>query len=151
VRCCASCFLCVKCTHRARRRFWGDNQVVLERTLDLFCELTWTCVVARLCVVLGVRRVSRRELAHSYSSANLLLTLDAVSYMLSHHTVSSVRAALHLGDFCDAYCVGGRAVWGGPQEEHFAFLSVPSNTRLRTTFYSSLARLVFINDTDEVW
>ena len=25
-------------------RYWGDNSVVLERTLDLFCELTWTCV-----------------------------------------------------------------------------------------------------------
>lgn len=36
------------------------------------------------------------------------------------------------------------------QEEHFAFLRVSDNTRMRTTFYSSLARLVFIHDTDEV-
>ena len=51
-------------------------------------------------------------------SGKLLLKLDAVAYLLSHHTA-----------------------------DHYAFLSHPANTRNRTTFYATLSRLLFMDDT----
>jgi len=45
-------------------RFWTDNEDVIKKTLQLF----W-------------------NLAYTYSSVKLLLTLDAVKHILTHHTV----------------------------------------------------------------
>ena len=61
------------------------------------------------------------DLVVSYSSGRLLLSLDSVSSLLAHHT-----------------------------PEHFPFLSVPANSRFRTTFYTALARLVFMEEDSEV-
>jgi exportin-7 len=54
------------------------------------------------------------DMASSYSSSKLLLGLDTVKFLLQHHG-----------------------------EEHFPFLSVAGNTRHRTTFHLTLARLIF--------
>ena len=51
-------------------------------------------------------------------SGKLLLKLEATGYILTHHT-----------------------------REHFGFLDDPSNARNRTTFYYTLARLLFMEDT----
>jgi exportin-7 len=61
------------------------------------------------------------DLVYSYSSGKLLLTLDCVSGMLLNHTA-----------------------------DYFPFLAVPANTHLRTMFYTTLARLVFMEDESEV-
>lgn len=53
------------------------------------------------------------DMASGYSSSKLLLTLDTVKFLARHHT-----------------------------EDHFPFLSVPANCRHRTTFHSTLARLL---------
>lgn len=58
-------------------RFWIDRNDILKQTLEMFWELSFT-----------------------YSSAKLLLSLDTVNYLLSHHT-----------------------------EKFFPFLGVPANTR----------------------
>ena len=57
-------------------------------------------------------------MAAGYTSKKLLLKLDFTSYILQHHTA-----------------------------EHFAFLDDPANSRSRTTFYFTLARLLFVEDT----
>ena len=80
-------------------RYWTANDAVVSQTLSLFSELAWT-----------------------YSSVKLLLTLPAVSHILTHHT-----------------------------EEHFTFLKPPQNTRMRTTFYTALARLMFMSDEPEAF
>ena len=54
------------------------------------------------------------ECVFSYSSSRMLLSLECIPPLLRFHTA-----------------------------EHFPFLSPPANTRLRTTFYTVLARLVF--------
>ena len=59
-----------------------------------------------------------QDLAAGYTSGKLLLKLDFTSYILQHHTA-----------------------------EHFAFLDDPANSRSRTTFYFTLARLLFVEDT----
>ncbi|KAK9818400.1 hypothetical protein WJX72_012091 [[Myrmecia] bisecta] len=59
-----------------------------------------------------------QDLAAGYMSGKLLLKLDAIAYILLNHT-----------------------------SEHFAFLDDPANTRNRTTFYYTLARLLFMEDT----
>eukprot|EP00951_Prasinocladus_malaysianus_P012227 scaffold91009_cov49-Prasinocladus_malaysianus.AAC.1 len=59
-----------------------------------------------------------QDLASGYMSGKLLLKLDATAYILTHHT-----------------------------REHFAFLDDPANARNRTTFYYTLARLLFMEDT----
>ncbi len=51
-------------------------------------------------------------------SGKLLLKLDATAYMLQHHT-----------------------------SEFFPFLTDPANGRNRTTFYNTLGRLLFMEDT----
>ncbi len=51
-------------------------------------------------------------------SGKLLLKLEAVTYLLQHHPA-----------------------------EHFAFLSERGNMRARPVFYSTLARLLFMDDT----
>ena len=61
------------------------------------------------------------DLVFAYSSGKLLLTLDCVGAMLLNHTA-----------------------------DHFPFLGNPANTHLRTTFYTTLARLVFMEDESEV-
>lgn len=53
------------------------------------------------------------DMAQGYSSSKLLLTLDTVRFLAMHHT-----------------------------EDHFPFLSIPGNTRHRTTFHSTLTRLL---------
>lgn len=80
-------------------RFWSENEDIIKATLTLFSELAWT-----------------------YSSVKLLLTLTTVKHVLTHHTA-----------------------------EHFPFLALPSNTRERTTFYTALARLLFMKDDPEVF
>lgn len=57
------------------------------------------------------------DLVYNFSSGKLLLTIDAVTSVLHKH---------------------------GPT--HFPFLSNPANVRYRTAFYTSLARLVFMED-----
>ena len=59
-----------------------------------------------------------QDLAAGYMSGKLLLKLDAVAFILGHHTA-----------------------------EHFAFLADPANSRARTAFYATLARLLFMEDT----
>lgn len=58
-----------------------------------------------------------QDLANGYMSGKLLLKLDAISYLLNHHTA-----------------------------EFYSFLDHPANTRNRTTFYATLARLLFMDD-----
>lgn len=57
------------------------------------------------------------DLASGYCSSKLLLKLDSVRYMLLHHTA-----------------------------EEFPFLLVPENLRQRTSFYSTLCKLLFLDD-----
>ena len=58
------------------------------------------------------------DLASGYCSGKLLLKLDAVHYMLLHHTA-----------------------------EEFPFLLTIANERLRTVFYGTLCKLLFLDDT----
>ncbi|TDH72778.1 hypothetical protein CCR75_000536 [Bremia lactucae] len=60
------------------------------------------------------------EVASGYSSGKLLLGLETVQYLIGHHTSSE-----------------------------FPFLAVPANTRHRTTFHSTIARLLFTTAFDE--
>ncbi len=60
------------------------------------------------------------DMACGYSSSKLLLTLDTVRYLARHHT-----------------------------EDQFPFLSVPANTRHRTTFHAILTRLLLSNGGEE--
>lgn len=57
-------------------RYWTEDIRVISATLTLFTELAWT-----------------------YSSVKLLLTLDAVKHILTHHTVRSAPPPL---SFCNA-------------------------------------------------
>lgn len=59
-----------------------------------------------------------QDLAAGYMSGKLLLKLNAINYLLSHHT-----------------------------QDHFPFLTEADNTRHRTTFYATLGRLLFMDDT----
>jgi len=59
-----------------------------------------------------------QDLAAGYMSGKLLMKLDCVAFLLGHHT-----------------------------SEYYAFLDHPANTRNRTTFYSTLARLLFMDET----
>ena len=61
-----------------------------------------------------------RDLVFSFASGRLLLTIDEISQMLVNHG-----------------------------QQHFPFLANPRNVRHRTTFYTSLARLVFFEDDSE--
>ena len=58
-----------------------------------------------------------QDLAAGYMSGKLLLKLTTTNYILGHHT-----------------------------HEYFPFLDEPENTRHRTTFYSTLSRLLFMDD-----
>jgi hypothetical protein len=60
------------------------------------------------------------NLVHSYSGGRLLLSLDAIDALLRQHT-----------------------------EEHFPFLAMPVHGKARTTFYTALARIVFLDDEQE--
>jgi exportin-7 len=60
------------------------------------------------------------DMAGGYSSSKLLLTLETVRYLARHHT-----------------------------EDQFPFLTVPSNTRHRTTFHSTLTRLLLSPNGEE--
>ena len=62
--------------------------------------------------------VPLQDLAAGFMSGKLLLKLEAVTYLLQHHPA-----------------------------EHFAFLAEPGNMRARVTFYATLARLLFMDDT----
>jgi hypothetical protein len=61
-----------------------------------------------------------RDLVFSFASGRLLLTIDDISQMLLNHG-----------------------------QQYFPFLANPRNVRHRTTFYTSLARLVFFEDDSE--
>ncbi|KAF0719560.1 Aste57867_954 [Aphanomyces stellatus] len=60
------------------------------------------------------------DIASGYSSGKLLLGLDTVQYLISH-----------------------------PTADEFPFLAVPSNTRHRTSFHSTISRLLFTTSFDE--
>ncbi|RHY29255.1 hypothetical protein DYB32_005303 [Aphanomyces invadans] len=60
------------------------------------------------------------DIASGYSSGKLLLGLDTVQYLIRH-----------------------------PTAEEFPFLAVPSNTRHRTSFHSTISRLLFTTSFDE--
>lgn len=60
------------------------------------------------------------EVASGYSSGKLLLGLETVQYLIANHTA-----------------------------DEFPFLAVPANTRHRTTFHSTIARLIFTTAFDE--
>ncbi|KAI3436525.1 hypothetical protein D9Q98_005942 [Chlorella vulgaris] len=76
-------------------KVFGSCEGVVEQTLTLF-----------------------QDLAAGYMSGKLLLKLEAIAFLLTHHT-----------------------------SDYFPFLSEPSNLRNRTTFYHTLARLLFMEDT----
>jgi hypothetical protein len=57
------------------------------------------------------------ELVAGYSSGRLMLKLDTVKFIMGHHT-----------------------------EEHFPFLTNPENERHRSTFYTALAKLLFLHN-----
>ncbi|KAL4534670.1 hypothetical protein Ndes2526A_g05549 [Nannochloris sp. 'desiccata'] len=76
-------------------KVYGGVEEVVEATLTLF-----------------------QDLAAGYMSGKLLLKLEAISFLLTHHTA-----------------------------EYFPFLANSGNTRARTTFYLTLARLLFMEDT----
>ncbi|KAF1334127.1 Exportin-like protein, partial [Globisporangium splendens] len=78
-------------------KFWGEDEVVINKTLALFFEI-----------------------ASGYSSGKLLLGLETVQYLIGHHTA-----------------------------DEFPFLAVPANTRHRTTFHTTIARLLFTTAFDE--
>ena len=59
-----------------------------------------------------------QDLATGYMSGKLLLKLDAVAYMLAHHT-----------------------------SQYYTFLDCPVNSRNRTVYYATLSRLLFMEDT----
>ena len=59
-----------------------------------------------------------QDLASGYMSGKLLLKLDSVAFILVNHT-----------------------------SKNFAFLDQPVNSRARTSFYHTLARLLFMEDT----
>lgn len=63
-----------------------------------------------------------QDLAAGYMSGKLLLKLDATAFILQHHTA-----------------------------EHFAFMDDPANSRSRTSFYCTLAKLLFMEDTPAKW
>lgn len=71
-------------------KYWGNNEEVINRTLQLFLEMTM-----------------------GSGSAKVLMSLDTVSYLLQHHTA-----------------------------DHFPFLNIPANSRHRTSFHATLARLI---------
>ena len=73
---------------------YAQSEEVIEQTLNLF-----------------------QELAAGYMSGKLLLKLDAVNYILEHHT-----------------------------REYFPFLDEYNNSRNRTIFYFTLGRLLFMED-----
>jgi exportin-7 len=60
------------------------------------------------------------DMAQGYSSSKLLLTLETVHFLSRHHT-----------------------------EEHFPFLSIPGNSRHRTTFHATLTRLLLSPNGEE--
>ncbi|KAI9921848.1 hypothetical protein PsorP6_001060 [Peronosclerospora sorghi] len=60
------------------------------------------------------------EVASGYSSGKLLLGLETVQYLIGNHTA-----------------------------EEFPFLAIPANTRHRSTFHSTIARLIFTTAFDE--
>lgn len=78
-------------------KFWGEDEVVISKTLALFFEVT-----------------------SGYSSGKLLLGLETVQYLIAHHTA-----------------------------DEFPFLAIPANTRHRTTFHTTIARLLFTTAFDE--
>ncbi|CAL8462392.1 g1925 [Coccomyxa elongata] len=63
-----------------------------------------------------------QDLAAGYMSGKLLLKLDATAFILQHHTA-----------------------------EHFAFMDDPANSRSRSSFYCTLAKLLFMEDTPAKW
>mmetsp|Transcript_45192 Transcript_45192/g.94800 ORF Transcript_45192/g.94800 Transcript_45192/m.94800 type:complete len:1112 (+) Transcript_45192:332-3667(+) len=71
-------------------KFWPEEHDIVAKTLNLLTDM-----------------------AGGYSSSKLLLTLDTVKYLASHHT-----------------------------HDEFPFLNVPSNARHRTTFHAILVRLL---------
>ncbi len=73
---------------------YAQSEEVIEQTLNLF-----------------------QELAAGYMSGKLLLKLDAVNYILEHHT-----------------------------REHFSFLDEINNSHNRTIFYFTLGKLLFMED-----
>mmetsp|Transcript_50614 Transcript_50614/g.98983 ORF Transcript_50614/g.98983 Transcript_50614/m.98983 type:complete len:1106 (+) Transcript_50614:331-3648(+) len=71
-------------------KFWPADEEIVSRTLELFLEM-----------------------ASGYSSSKLLLTLDTIHYLMSHHS-----------------------------PEYFPFLTIHKNARHRTTYYTILTRLM---------
>ena len=71
-------------------KFWPEEHEIVSKTLELLTDI-----------------------ASGYSSSKLLLTLDTVKYLVSHHTF-----------------------------EEFPFLNVPGNARHRSTFHAILVRLL---------
>ncbi|GAB4820934.1 hypothetical protein N2152v2_007980 [Parachlorella kessleri] len=76
-------------------KVYGSSEEVVEATLALF-----------------------QDLAAGYMSGKLLLKLDSIAFLFTHHTA-----------------------------DYFPFLTHPANLRNRTTFYNTLARLLFMEDT----
>ena len=68
--------------------------------------------------VIDVTLTLFQDLAAGYMSGKLMLKLEAISFLLTHHTA-----------------------------EYFPFLANGGNSRARTTFYLTLARLLFMEDT----
>uniref|UniRef100_A0A6U5ELX6 Importin N-terminal domain-containing protein n=1 Tax=Corethron hystrix TaxID=216773 RepID=A0A6U5ELX6_9STRA len=78
-------------------KFWPNEEDIVSKTLELFLEM-----------------------ASGYSSSKLLLTLETIHYLMSHHSA-----------------------------EHFPFLTIHKNARHRTTYYTILTRLMLTSGGEE--
>ncbi len=106
-------------------KVYGSCDEVITLTLGLFQVQSPACsrFTNQLFCVVSLRHLSEavgalQDLAAGYMSGKLLLKLEATAFILQHHTA-----------------------------EHFAFLDDPANSRSRTSFYCTLARLLFMEDT----
>lgn len=117
-------------------KVYGAAEDIIHMTLNLFQVSSSDCAFSRqlkglqtaLCNHIppalpclskgGPAFCVLQDLASGYMSGKLLLKLEATAYILTHHT-----------------------------REHFGFLDDSSNARNRTTFYYTLARLLFMEDT----
>lgn len=82
------------------------------------CWRAWPQVYGRSEELVHSSLMLFQDLASGYMSGKLLMKLDAVAFLLQHHSSA-----------------------------HYSFLDHPANGRSRTTFYTTLARLLFMEDT----
>ena len=100
-------------------KYWGNNEEVVGSTLGLLLEMTQGC-----------------------GSAKVLLTFDTIQYILQHHT-PGMPFPTHPPTYSIHHLSPSISLTHPPiQTEHFPFLSLPANSRHRTSFHTTLARLI---------